>query len=261
VNPNRRLTQAILAVCPWLLYTTGFALHIWARGKADNIGPAAVSPAGIEGWTFHGIPALWLQDWTPDVAPIRWLAVALHASWFYGPIVLGLFVQFRCGTKALAQLIVLDLLLLLTCDVLFTVTPTRPPWQDVELTRLVDVAYGSAGSIDSNPVAAFPSLHVAIPALLTLWFARAPDTLLRRLVPALAFWTAGVAWSVVYGGEHYMVDAIAGTVWAVCVYIVYSMLRSLANKRSVQASWRATRPPQQRQPLPAELEYDDTRAA
>jgi membrane-associated phospholipid phosphatase len=84
-------------------------------------------------------------------------------------------------------------------------------------------------------------LHAAVPALYTIYFARQGDPLLRRLAPWLAIWTLGVAWSVVYGGEHYMIDAVIGVLWAAAVYVVFVRLQSV-NWASIFASPQASDP-------------------
>lgn len=202
-----------------MVLAIGFACHVYVRGRADNLGQPPSSPAGLEAFLFHGMPSVWLQHWlSTDSAIMIWTAVVLHASWFYGPLLLGCLVHIRCGTRGVAQLFGILLALLFASDALFALFPTQPPWMEFDLKRVVDVAYGNAASADMNPVAALPSLHVAVPALLTIYYARHGDALLRRLAPLLGLWTAGVAWSVVYGGEHYIVDALAGVAWAAVVY-------------------------------------------
>jgi membrane-associated phospholipid phosphatase len=226
------LTRALALVSTTIaiagVYIAGLVLHAYLRGAADDVRGIAYSPAGMEQAIFHGMPSLWLQDWLPESGVAKWLAVFIHASWFYGPIVLALLVLARCGRLAVAHLLALHLALLFTADLVYIAFPTRPPWIDFELTRVVNLVYGGATEADPNPVAALPSLHVAVPALYAIWFARQPDTVLRRLAPLLAAWAVAVAWSVVYGGEHYMVDALAGAAWAVAVYAAFEGALRLA---------------------------------
>src|SRR5450759_557692 len=64
------------------------------------------------------------------------------------------------------------------------------------------------------PVAAMPSLHAAFPVLgllyaLKLWG--------RRAWP-LALWCVAVCFSIVYLGEHYVADAVAGILFAAASY-------------------------------------------
>jgi len=89
----------------------------------------------------------------------------------------------------------------------FVVLPVEPPWvlESVERT-LVE---GSAGFVnaDPNPTAAFPSLHVGLPATLAFQ-ARAAG--IRTLSRPLFIFTALTAFAVVHLGEHYVIDALGG---------------------------------------------------
>ncbi|MGH7751029.1 MAG: phosphatase PAP2 family protein, partial [Candidatus Dormibacteria bacterium] len=83
-------------------------------------------------------------------------------------------------------------------------------------------------SLNPNPVAAFPSLHAAFP-MLGLLALRSLDR--RLLWPALA-WCLLVWVSIVYLGEHDLVDAVAGVAsaalaWAVVTRLVAPRVRAL----------------------------------
>jgi membrane-associated phospholipid phosphatase len=87
-----------------------------------------------------------------------------------------------------------------------------------------------------NNVAAFPSLHVAYPFLSFL--------VLRRAFGAvgwLAFgYTALVAFSVVYIGDHWVIDAIAGAAYAYVAY--YAVVHAPARLRARRPTALSTRP-------------------
>jgi membrane-associated phospholipid phosphatase len=70
------------------------------------------------------------------------------------------------------------------------------------------------GSVNPNAVAAFPSLHVAYPFLAFLVLRRGFG---RVGWLALAY-TALVAFSVVYTGDHWVIDAVAGVAYAYVAY-------------------------------------------
>jgi membrane-associated phospholipid phosphatase len=63
---------------------------------------------------------------------------------------------------------------------------------------------------------AFPSLHAAFPALALVyaWWRY------RALAIGLIVWTVGVLISIVYLGEHYVVDAIDGFVYVALATLV-----------------------------------------
>jgi len=71
--------------------------------------------------------------------------------------------------------------------------------------------------LNPNKFAAFPSLHAAFPALAAVYAWRR----YRWLSVGLIAWTAAVALSIVYLGEHYVVDVIDGLLYvAVATAIV-----------------------------------------
>jgi membrane-associated phospholipid phosphatase len=103
--------------------------------------------------------------------------------------------------------------------------PTAPPWLAGQLHELPFVhrvvqdvisgfdpelyrqGYEIAGT---NPVAAMPSLHMAITAVvvITAW------RLSRRAGLVATLYGAAMAFSLVYTGEHYALDVVAGVVTA-----------------------------------------------
>jgi membrane-associated phospholipid phosphatase len=62
-----------------------------------------------------------------------------------------------------------------------------------------------------NPVAAMPSLHAAFPLMLLLFFWSAG----RWMRLALGLYTLAMAFTLVYGGEHFAADILAG--WAMAL--------------------------------------------
>jgi hypothetical protein len=99
-------------------------------------------------------------------------------------------------------------------------------WQHVGLKAAA--ALFTNGSEFANNVAAMPSLHAAYPMLILLFFwsraRRAVRVLLVGYVLAMAF-------SLVYTGEHFVTDEIAGWACAIAVYFIGSRL----------LDWRARR--------------------
>ena len=114
---------------------------------------------------------------------------------------------------------------------IFVMVPTAPPWWAADhglfqgMHRIFAVTLPSRlspyyRSLNPNPVAAIPSLHAAFPFLTYL--------VLRRRYPMAAAvalaWCLLVWWSVVYLGEHYVVDLLAGAALAVLAWIVVRRL-------------------------------------
>ena len=75
-----------------------------------------------------------------------------------------------------------------------------------------------------------PSLHAAFPVLILLFFWGGARWWQRILLVA---YPLAMAFTLVYGGEHYVTDVLAGWVYAVVVYgAVLAIERARANRRA-----------------------------
>lgn len=79
--------------------------------------------------------------------------------------------------------------------------------------RLVPFAAWGYGNLSGNELAALPSLHAAFP-LVGAWFLAGVS---RRAAAMALLWSGLVWFSIVYLGQHYVVDALLGAVYAVAV--------------------------------------------
>lgn len=89
----------------------------------------------------------------------------------------------------------------------FVLFPTEPPWVLPEVQRTVIEGIAGFVDVDPNTAAAFPSLHVGMPATIAFQ-ARALG--MRTLSRPLFVFTGLTAFAVVHLGEHYVLDALAG---------------------------------------------------
>jgi membrane-associated phospholipid phosphatase len=112
----------------------------------------------------------------------------------------------------------------------FLFYPVAPPWLESNLqssgilrilTDSVDKNLGIPvyrtiyDFLSPNVYAAFPSLHSALPTLISLF---AIKIWRKRALPILIF-PFGVWFSAVYLGEHYIVDVLGGIAYAVISFI------------------------------------------
>jgi Flp pilus assembly protein TadG len=88
-----------------------------------------------------------------------------------------------------------------------------------EVTRVIALVFGERVN-DSNPVAAMPSMHVAFPLVIGLWFTRE-----RWYGPAALMigYSGLISSEVVFSGEHYIIDVLAAGVVAILVATVASL--------------------------------------
>jgi PAP2 superfamily/TadE-like protein len=172
---------------------------------------------GIETHLFGGLPTLWIQRHVYTLWPsgLSWAFVVIHGSWFFTPFAaIGLVTAFR--NKRLGSLIGWWAALNVVVHLSFIVFPTEPPWMvNPDVIRVVATRVGPIQ--DSNPLAAMPSLHVALPLVFGLWFFRE-----RWLAPAWGFtaFSAIIALEVVSSGEHYVVDVIGAILACVAVAVL-----------------------------------------
>lgn len=222
-------------------------------------------------WMFHGTtPSAWLQTQlggaTGDPGPLAFFSVIMHWMWFVFPhaVVLGAFFFARPMFFRVAAIVAGSYFFAVA---LYYLVPTVPPWLAVEqgattgIRRIMeDVGPEVFGQrwwdrmfrlfADPNREAAMPSLHFAAALVLVIVavFLRAP-----RLFALAAAYSVALAFSLMYLGEHYFADIIAGGAAAfVSVFMVESTLgngpgvrfaRRVMEKQGGEA-WR--RPPLRR---------------
>jgi len=219
---------------PWALYILAFVLFAHLRTLADETGnPARYGYViSLERALFLGtVPTLWLQKqlYTFGRATILDLySLAIYLTYFFAPHITALALwrlnpaRFRPYIAALLGALYLGL------AVAFIV-PTAPPWlagqrgdlphvfrilRDI-LGRANPEAYEQGYAIaGTNPVAAMPSLHMAVTfiILFTAWGC-------HPLAAAGALlYTLSMGFALVYLGEHYVVDLLAGLLTALIAW-------------------------------------------
>ena len=224
----------------WAVYMLAFLLFAHLRSLADETGiPARFDyVVDLEQTLFAGTtPTLWLQERLYAVGEIgvaEIASVAVYTSYFVVPHLVALVLWLRrpelFGRYAAALLGTAYLGLAVSFAV-----PTAPPWLAGQsghlpfVSRVVeDVTNGVDPSIyergyeivGANPVSAMPSLHMAMTVLVLLatWRARLPVRI-AGLLYALA-----MCFALVYAGEHYMVDLVAGAAVAALAWRVAARL-------------------------------------
>lgn len=231
----------------WAFYVVLFILFAQLRAHADEIGTPVqfdyvitLEKALFLGW----YPQTWLQDtfYTyPKAGVLEVYTMAVYLSYFFVPHVIALILwkvdrrNFRLFAIGFLVTVYIGLLV---C----ALVPTAPPWMASEAGKLPvvyqivpDVLDAQApglyqageNSAGSNPVAAMPSLHCAVPWLMVLALWK------YRYARWAALWYAGsMSFAVLYLGEHYFVDAIAGLMTAGIAWVVAHRLLAWWEARS-----------------------------
>jgi membrane-associated phospholipid phosphatase len=216
----------------WVPFVVIFLGWEAMRGVAPKTGfaPHVSDLAHVETALFGGhVPTAVLQQ-ALNVGTLgrvlSYAATVVYFCHFVFPLAVGMVlwlvdrVQFVRFTTALMGMALVAFLI-------FLLVPTAPPWyaeqhgvisgfQKIIGTTLPSSVSPYYTSLNPNPVAAFPSLHAAFPFLGFL--------ALLRVYPRAAWlafaWCVAVWFSVVFLGEHYVVDVIGGVVLAALSWLL-----------------------------------------
>ena len=173
-------------------------------------------------WRLFGTqPALVFQA----AFPYRWLSetfcFAYFSYYFFTPLV-GLTALLRHGYLTAERIILSTTLCFIGCYTFFWLAPTVAPhfwfaphlgpqlYQGYVFNHLL-FGFTHGGEI---PGGAFPSSHLAVALLLTLWARRETPA----LFPFMAVITALMVPAVVYLGAHYLLDVPAGLLTGLLAY-------------------------------------------
>lgn len=190
--------------------------------------------AQLERWLFSGqYPSVMLQDRLFDPNNLHWYdyaTTAVHWSYFLIPHAVAIRVWHKNPALFRHYLSAMTLLLAVGLCIYFLI-PSNPPWLAPEpvnspsaplIFRVMEnVGKQLGGGIynasykvigESNPIAAMPSIHMAITFLIVFPAFHAGK---RWGIAALLYATA-MGYSLIYLGEHYFVDIIAG-----CLITIY----------------------------------------
>lgn len=201
------------------------------RASADDFGFPLWQLDGVDAWFGGGtLPSATLQSHFGELGPGRslvdWLSILVYVSWLPSGIFVMWYVvrvrwdqywSFAGSWFAVWYLSLVGFILL----------PAEPPWMIAGLgvERTLAEHITELVNVDPNQVAAFPSLHVAMPA--TLAFQSAASKM-RWMSRALFLFSVVTALAVVQLGEHYVIDTLAGFALAWVAVGVSARLRSLA---------------------------------
>jgi membrane-associated phospholipid phosphatase len=226
----RRVLQLVV---DWMPIVLVLLAYDFSRGAADSFGIGAhVHPMiDFDRFVFFGqTPTEWLQVRLHHPGVIDPWDVGftlVYTSYFLVPFVLGgiLWARERPAFLAFMRRFVTLTLAGLATYILF---PATPPWMAAEMGLLEGVhrttaegwqvlGVGTAGLFSKgqgsvNLVAAVPSLHSAVTALVAMFLWRR----VRRpaLRPLLALYPLAMGLTLIATGEHYFFDVLLGWLYA-----------------------------------------------
>lgn len=224
----------------WIPFLFILIAYDFLRGFADNLSSRVhfVELYQIDKLIFGVIPTEYWQHIYFDPNNLKWydfVATIFYFLHFALPLAFGylLWVSNRAHFR---QFVIAILLLSYAGWITFLIYPAAPPWLASQkgylygVTKIVDYTINifpekiSLPTIyhqmNPNQVAAIPSMHAAYPLLVLLYC-------LKFFGPAGITFSVYVllSWaSVVYLGEHYVVDLIAGGIYAIIFFLVANWL-------------------------------------
>ncbi len=249
VHSGRGLRGSLLVLRDWVPVMA----VVWAYSLLRGYGAHTPWPVRFEPQlsidTFLGGGETWtvrLQHWLHHPGDPHWYdyaGVAVYMSHFF-VIFVALAVLWRRNYARFRHLLAAYVLLTYLGFLTYVLYPADPPWLTAQdgnmpaVTRVVQDLLNSSGmpragsifengSQFANDVAAMPSLHAAYPMLLAVFFWPTANRPVRVL---LAAYPLAMAFILVYGAEHFIIDILVG--WAYAIGVWYGLSRLLRARRA-----------------------------
>jgi membrane-associated phospholipid phosphatase len=222
----------------WLPFTAVLVVYDVSRGLATWVGlPLHMSDiAAADRDLFGGtVPTVWLQDHFLHPGAPTWydaLATLVYITHFLATPIVAAVLWLR-NREVWIQFITRVIALSVAGLVTYVFFPAAPPWYAAREGVIEPVIRASsrgwlwlhinhagnllsAGQLAANPVAAMPSLHTAFATLIALFVIGRLRSAWRWLI---VLYPVAMGLALVYLGEHYVVDLVAGVLYAVAVHL------------------------------------------
>ena len=218
-----RTIQFVKELTPFIVLLMSYEA---LQGVAGSLALAPVIHHTGSGVSYGIIEAVQSAFLSPDLTDVMSILYGLHF-----PLVIGSAILLWYSNKILYTRYVYSLV---ACSyvslVFYTLAPSAPPWYNGVASNLLASTSAQIGSsglfselagigslIESDKLAAFPSLHAAYVVLFSYFTIRLKRTYGLVSIPI----TLVVLFSTIYLGQHYITDLVAGVaVAAVCVLMV-----------------------------------------
>jgi len=243
------LGRARLFLADWIPFLVLFLSYEYLRGLGGKLGMPIHDVTSLEKLiSFGQIPTLVLQQAFYHAGHVSWYDIAgtmfyfLHFAFPLGLGYLFWIVDRHAFLRFSRALIVMSF----AAFVFYLLLPVAPPWKAVPgVVKIIDHTLPSFTDLPGVPVpatiyhwltpnqyAAMPSLHAAFPFLGALFALRLWG---RRAWWTLAY-TACVWLSIVYLGEHYIIDIIGGVIFALAVFFGEDAFTTWWHNRAVRSA-------------------------
>ena len=185
----------------------------------------------IDKFLFGNLPTATLQNWLWR-GHVQWYDIVLYIPYmlfFIIPLGVAILV-WKTRDEHYWQVVTTYSLLFFSAFLTFLLLPTAPPWLASQnhyiqpILRISSNVWASLGiqnfpslynHIAPNPVAAFPSLHAGVSTLFSIIIFKLYG---RRWGALSLIYPILIYIGVVYEGEHYAADVLAGIIYAFGAY-------------------------------------------
>ncbi|RSM42185.1 inositol phosphorylceramide synthase [Actinoplanes sp. ATCC 53533] len=255
--------QHLLFLRDWLPIVLLLMVYNVSRGYADGLREPYVTPLieadkAMFGWLTGGqVPTTWLQQHLYDGTTPWWMAVVtvVYVSHFF--VVPTIAVVLWLRTRPLwARFVRRWFTLCLAGLITYFVYPAAPPWWASDKGKLAEkvtlisdrgwdvIGLQGAGNTlnelrvdQSNPVAAMPSLHTAWALMAVVFFL---PMVRKRWWPLLLTYPIAMTFTLVYTGEHYIIDVLVGWLYVGAVFLLVRLAERwwAARQRTLRSSVR-----------------------
>lgn len=217
---------------PWIFYLL-LVLSYWQLQYVVTSSFQECHGSGIialEKSLFGKLPVVWLQEhlYRGHRTWYEYVFALFHASLFFIPVAFPLIMQLRRSLARMKRATVALTLISLAGYLTYVLFPLTPPWmaslenmipnvERITIRALGEMAPGGIISAFSpSPRGAMPSMHTGVPVLVLM--------MAFREFGWRAWWftiiVLGICFEIAYGAEHYIVDIIAGIIYAILAYVV-----------------------------------------
>lgn len=196
-------------------------IHYYAMPKFDT-------------FIFGQLPTVWLQHALFDPNYLHWYdygSAFLYSIFFVVPLFIA-FILWLVDREDFEGYIFGMVGLSFMAYFTYLIFPAAPPWLAAQygiippVTHITDIVFSHFYAFIALPTiykyfgpnltAAVPSLHAAYPFFTALYIGKKYP----RAVPFLLLYAVGVAFAVIYLGEHYFFDVALGLLYAYLSYII-----------------------------------------
>jgi membrane-associated phospholipid phosphatase len=229
----------LLFLRDWLPIALLLVVYNISRGYADDLFAPHVTPMiDADEALFGGhVPTVWLQQHLYHPGQVQWWEVAVslvYVSHFLTVPTVAVILWLRDRlqwARYMRRWFALSVAGLVT----YFLYPAAPPWWAAEHGLIDPVAristagwnliglHSAGNSLNalqveaSNPVAAMPSLHTAYALMAVAFFL---PVVRKRWWPLLLAYPLAMTFTLVYSGEHYVIDVLVGWLYVGITFLL-----------------------------------------